>query len=545
MIFADVPLAEAEGALLAHSVRLAKASFKKGRKLSAADVALLREAGRANVIVARLEPGDVGEDEAASRIAAAAGGANLSPTAPFTGRCNLLAQAAGVLVVDRERLDRMNLVDEAITVATLPPYELVEARQLAATVKIIPFAAPGEAVARCAAIAAEGGPLLRVATLRPRQVGLVQTTLPGLKPSLLDKTVEAIDGRLAALGCPPAIERRCAHDEAALAAAIADIRAAGVAMILVSGASAITDRRDVVPAALIRVGGSVEHLGMPVDPGNLLMLGRLAGEPVLGLPGCARSPKLNGFDWVLQRLVADLPVGRRDIMLMGAGGLLKEIPTRPQPRAEPARSAAAAPRAPRIAALVLAAGRSSRMGSNKLLAEVAGKPMVAHVVDAALASQARPVVLVTGNEAERVAAALGDRPVQRVHNADFAAGISGSLKAGLRALGDEVDGALVCLADMPLLGAATLDRLIAAFNPVEGRAICVPTWNGKRGNPVLWSRRFFPEMAELAGDVGARHLIGEHAELVCEVAMADDAVLLDIDTPDALASLRREPLRTA
>jgi molybdenum cofactor cytidylyltransferase len=232
-------------------------------------------------------------------------------------------------------------------------------------------------------------------------------------------------------------------------------------------------------------------------------------------------------------------------MLMGAGGLLKEIPTRPQPRAEPARSAAAAPRAPRIAALVLAAGRSSRMGSNKLLAEVAGKPMVAHVVDAALASQARPVVVVTGNEAERVAAALGDRPVQRVHNADFAAGISGSLKAGLKALGDEVDGALVCLADMPLLGAATLDRLIAAFNPVEGRAICVPTWNGKRGNPVLWSRRFFPEMAELAGDVGARHLIGEHAELVCEVAMADDAVLLDIDTPEALASLRREPLRTA
>jgi molybdenum cofactor cytidylyltransferase len=194
---------------------------------------------------------------------------------------------------------------------------------------------------------------------------------------------------------------------------------------------------------------------------------------------------------------------------------------------------------------VLAAGRSSRMGSNKLLAEVAGRPMVTHVVDAALASQARPVVVVTGNEAERVAAALGDRPVQRVHNPDFAAGISGSLKAGLRALGDEVDGALICLADMPRLGAATLDRLIAAFNPVEGRAICVPTWNGKRGNPVLWSRRFFPAMAELAGDVGARHLIGEHADLVCEVAMADDAVLLDIDTPEALASLRREPLRTA
>jgi molybdenum cofactor cytidylyltransferase len=148
-----------------------------------------------------------------------------------------------------------------------------------------------------------------------------------------------------------------------------------------------------------------------------------------------------------------------------------------------------------------------------------------------------------------VKAALGDRPVRLVENPDFAAGISGSLKVGLRALDSAsdpaVDGALVCLGDMPLLSAAALDRLIAAFNPVEGRAICVPTWNGKRGNPVLWSRRFFAEMAELEGDVGARHLIGTHADLVCEVAMADDSVLTDIDTPEALAALRREPQATA
>lgn len=546
MIFAELPSEEAEGALLAHSVKLPKASFKKGRRLSAEDVAALLAAGRRTVIAARLEPGDVGEDEAAARIASAACGPGLVASAPFTGRCNLLASGPGLLVVDRERLDRLNLVDEAVTIASLPPYDVLEPRQMAATVKIIPFAAPRAAVEHCAAIAAEGGPLLRLASFRPRRVGLIQTTLPGLKPSILDKTVEAIDGRVVPLGCPPVTERRCPHEAGAVAAAIEAMRRDGAELILVAGASAITDRRDVIPAALEQAGGTVEHLGMPVDPGNLLMLGRLAGEPVLGLPGCVRSPKVNGFDWVLQRLVADLPVARRDIMLMGVGGLLKEIPTRPQPRAEGAAPALRAPRAPAIAALVLAAGRSSRMGgSNKLLAEVAGKPMVAHAVDAALASQARPVVVVVGNEAARVRAALGDRPVRIVENPEFAAGISGSLKAGLRALGDAVDGALVCLGDMPLLSAAALDRLIAAYNPVEGRAICVPTWNGKRGNPVLWSRRFFAEMSELEGDVGARHLIGSHADLVCEVAMADDAVLTDIDTPEALAALRRAPQATA
>ena len=535
MIFAELPSEEAEGALLAHSVKLPKASFKKGRRLSAEDVAALLAAGRRTVIAARLEPGDVGEDEAAARIAAAACGPGLVASAPFTGRCNLLASGPGLLVVDRERLDRLNLVDEAVTIASLPPYDVLEPRQMAATVKIIPFAAPRAAVERCAAIAAEGGPLLRLAAFRPRRVGLIQTTLPGLKPSILDKTVEAIDGRVVPLGCPPVTERRCPHEAGAVAAAIEAMRRDGAALILVAGASAITDRRDVIPAALEQAGGTVEHLGMPVDPGNLLMLGRLGGEPVLGLPGCVRSPKVNGFDWVLQRLVADLPVGRRDIMLMGVGGLLKEIPSRPQPRAEGAAPALRAPRAPTIAALVLAAGRSSRMGaSNKLLAEVAGKPMVAHAVDAALASQARPVVVVVGNEAARVRAALGDRPVGIVENPDFAAGISGSLKAGLRALGDAVDGALVCLGDMPLLSAAALDRLIAAYNPVEGRAICVPTWNGKRGNPVLWSRRFFGELMAVDGDIGGRHLIDHHSEAVVEVPVDGNGVFLDIDTPQTL-----------
>jgi len=548
MIFADLPVLEAEGALLVHSIRVGKLAFRKGRTLSADDVRALADAGRATATVARLDRDDIGEDIAATRIAQALAGPNVTLATAFTGRCNVLATAAGVLVVDRERLDRINLLDEAVTIATLPPYDVAQPREMVATVKIIPFAVSQAVLDACIAVAADGGPLVRVSAFRSRSVGLIQTRLPGIKESVLDKTVDVINGRLAALGCPPVNESRCAHDTAALAAAIAEMRGRGTELVLIAGASAITDRRDVIPAAIERAGGRVDHFGMPVDPGNLLLLGRLADDThVLGLPGCVRSPKVNGFDWVLQRLIADLPVTRADIMRMGAGGLLKEIPTRPQPRAGTEETATvAAPRAPRIAAILLAAGRSSRMGvANKLLTDIDGAPMVRHAVEAATASHARPVIVVTGNEQGKVQAALRGCKATFVHNPRFAEGMSTSLQAGLAALPANVDGALVCLGDMPLVTAAALDRLIAAFSPLEGRAICVPTWNGKRGNPVLWDRRFFAAMADLAGDVGAKHLIGEHADLVAEVAMSDDAVLTDIDTPEALAALRQAGTKQA
>jgi molybdenum cofactor cytidylyltransferase len=196
---------------------------------------------------------------------------------------------------------------------------------------------------------------------------LIQTRLPGTKESVLDKTVAVTARRIDACGGRLVGEQRCAHAVDALAARI---RAVSADLVLIAGASAITDRRDVLPAAIEAAGGVVEHFGMPVDPGNLLLLARLGDRPVLGLPGCARSPKLNGFDWVLQRLAAGLPVGRADIMAMGVGGLLMEIPTRPQPRdGTPARPGV-------VAAIVLAAGQSRRMGpDNKLLALVDGRPI--------------------------------------------------------------------------------------------------------------------------------------------------------------------------
>lgn len=540
MIFGPTATAGAEDCILAHSLRGPGFVFKKGRRLAADDIAQLLDAGIGEIIAARLEADDVHEDAAATELAAALTGEGLTASASFTGRCNLMVAQRGILLADRARIDAFNLVSDGITLATLAPYDLVEPHQMAATIKIIPFAVPRAALDACLAVLRDGGPLLQVAPLRPCRVGLVQTSLPGTKPSILDKTGVVMDQRLASLDCPPAAQRRCGHDSAEVAAALKELAAEGCDILLMSGASAIVDRRDVLPAGLEAAGGKVSHFGMPVDPGNLMLLGAYDGRPVIGLPGCARSPKQNGFDWVLQRFAAGLPVGRAEIQAMGVGGLLAEIPARPLPRAEATRKRPAAPRAPKVAAIVLAAGQSRRMGAeNKLLADVAGKPMVVHAVEAARAADTSSVIVVTGHEAADVRAALAGHEVGFVHNPDYAQGLSGSLRTAAAAAPTDADAVIVLLGDMPGVTAAHIDRLIAAFNPVEGRAICVPTRDGKRGNPVLWARRFLPEMAELRGDVGAKPLIGQNEDLVVEVEMTDRGVLEDIDTPEALARLRK------
>ncbi len=530
MKFGATPLSQAEGALLAHAMTLADRTLKKGHRLAAADIAAIGRAGFDEVVTARLEPGDVGEDEAAARLAEAFRGNGLTVDAPFTGRANLRAAAAGLAVVDVARIEAINAVDESVTIATVAPFQAVSPRNVVAVVKIVPFAVDQATLAAAAALGGRSTPPVRVAPFAPRRFGLIQTALGGVKESLVEKTIAVTSGRLETLGCRLERTERVAHRADAVAGCLESFRDGGIDVALILGASAIVDRRDAAPSALLRAGGTILRLGMPVDPGHLTLLGRLGEMHVLGLPGSARSPRTHGFDRVLQRIVAGIGVSGADIARMGVGGLLKEAAGRPAPRA--ARDEA-------VAGIVLAAGASRRMGAaNKLLAEIEGIPMVARAVDAVLASGADPVLVVTGHESEKIRATLAGRAVRFVHNADYAAGLSGSLKAALAALPDEAEGALVCLGDMPLVTARHLARLVEAFRAEDRPAICVPTHEGRRGNPSLWHRRFFGEMGEVTGDAGARALIGAHADAVVEVEMPDPGVLVDIDTPEALAAAR-------
>jgi molybdenum cofactor cytidylyltransferase len=533
MKFGPASPREAVGGVTVHTLRHGPLLLKKGTTIGVAEVESLEKAGVRDVVVVRLEPGDVSEDEAASSIANAVTGEGIHVERAFTGRANLFAARAGVLVIDRGIVDRINGIDEAITFATLPAFKPVVEGEMIATVKIIPFGVEGSL--RDAAVKAAGSGALRIAPYVIKRVGVVSTLLPGLSPKVIEKTLRVTAERLAPAGATIIAEKRVPHEQQALSAAVKDMLALGAELVIVFGASAIADRRDVIPAAITGIGGAIEHFGMPVDPGNLLLVGSAAGVPVLGAPGCARSPVENGFDWVLMRLLAGLKVTRAELMGLGVGGLLMEIVTRPQPRAKPETEGNR-----HVAAIVLAAGRSTRMGGpNKLLAELNGKKLVRIATEQALASKASEVIVVTGHQAELVEQALAGLKVKFVRNPDFAGGLASSVKAGIAAVSRDADGAVICLGDMPLIDARLVDRLVEAFDPDRGNLIVVPVAEGRRGNPVLWSRRFFSELLTLDGDIGARHLIAKHSEAVAEVPVDGEGAFLDIDTPQALETARR------
>ena len=440
-------------------------------------------------------------------------------------RLVVVQPVAPAVEADVDARGSLNTIDSAITFATIEPDRIVEPGDLVATVKIIPLGVPEASVAEAERTAA----LISIAPLEKRRAGLVLTTLPGVKAPQLDRAEQSQRQRLAALGCTLAAVERVAHDEDAVAEAI---RRMDCDPILLLGASAITDPNDVIPAAIRRAGGEVLHVGMPVDPGNLLVLGAHQERTVIGVPGCARSLARSGFDRVLERTVAGVAIRPSDIMQMGVGGLMKDIDTRPHPRHAPTVSTH------RIGAVVLAAGQSKRMGArNKLLAEVNGQPMVRRAVGTLVEAEVSPIVVVVGHEADAVRAALDGCDVDVVHNADFANGLSTSIRAGAGAIDGRVDGALFMLSDMPWVTRTHLESLIAAFDPETGHSICVPTHAGRRGNPILWSARFFRAMQRLTGDVGARPLLAEHAAQIVEVEVSDRGVHFDVDTPQALAEL--------
>lgn len=542
MIFGEIPLDEAQGAILAHGQRAGARRLRKGLRLGVEDIAALRDAGVATVAAFRLDDDDVTEDVAAEKIASACAGSTLTASAAFTGRGNLYAAQDGLVLFDQDRLNAINKIDESITVAALRPHAPIHARQMVATVKIIPFAVPESRLQDC--LEKLGGkPLFEIAPYSGIRAALIETTLgePSAKASA--KLKKVTQERLSAVRGTLDNHIQVGHKQGEIGEAVGNLAETDCELILIAGATATTDRRDVVPTGIMEAGGEIDHFGMPVDPGNLLLLAHIKDTPVIGLPGCAKSPKLNGFDWVLERVAAGIRVDSNDVMSMGSGGLLKEIGTRPLPRSqateEPRPSTAAAPN---IAAVVMAAGTSSRMGGkNKLLEAIDGTAMLRLTVESVLASQAHPIVVVTGRDAEEVRGALSGLDVRFAHNADFEEGMSSSLRVGVEALGEEADGALICLGDMPFVERHDMNKLIAAFDEDEGRTICLPVYQGKWGNPVLWSHQYFREMAAVSGDKGARELLHVYAERVCEVSVENDGVMRDFDTPEAIEAISARP----
>lgn len=424
MIFARFGCLEAEGVVLAHTLRLSHRTIKKGKSLTSDDLIDIQNAGIDYVAGARLEAGDINEDQAAISVANALAGANLTVGKPLGGRCNLYARRQGVVVIDRARIDAINLTDGAISVATLPEHAEAAAEQAVASIKVIPFAVSQPLVDQCVELASGGGTeesdnlAVSLKPYKPVPVALILTEATGLKASVLDSTREVTQARLQSMGSQVVFEQRCSHSIEDVSQALKRALVSECELILICGATVTVDTGDVVPSAIVREGGKVDHFGMPVEPGNMLLLAHHGSCTIVNLPGCSRSPKLNGLDWVLQRILAGIPVGRRDIQMMGVGGLIKDIP-------------------------MIERIKSERIKKQRRQKQVSGD-------------------------------------------------------------------------------------------------IVAPFKDGRRGNPVLWARRYFSAMKALTGDMGARGLLKEHAGNVWDVPISDDDIFADIDTPEALAEVKAE-----
>ncbi|WP_332811079.1 molybdopterin-binding/glycosyltransferase family 2 protein [Sphingomonas sp.] len=534
MIFRTFAVEEAEGLVLAHAVRLSDQILRKGHRLTRSDVEQMSGEGIKTVLGARLESDDMLEDEAATWLAAALPRTYLRCSKAATGRVNVYATVAGLFTADKAAVDRCNAVDPAITLACLADHARVAAGDMVATFKIIPLAVARSKVSEAAEILGSAQPL-DVRPFRPHAVALILTLLPSLKSSLVDKTRRVLEQRLARSGSSIVSEARVPHDTDTVAEAIRlalGAQAGRPDLIVIFGASAVSDPLDVIPQAIRLAGGEVVQVGMPVDPGNLLVLGEVGATPVLGAPGCARSPKENGFDWVLDRLLAGEKVGAQEIRAMGVGGLLVEIPSRPQPRETSADRLAS------VAAVLLAAGTASRIGDgrHKLLAEFDGVALVRRIAQAACDSDIADLVVVTGHRYAEIEAALAGLPAEIAHNPDFATGMASSLIAGFASnAAARADGMLVMLADMPAVTTADLSALIDAFRAARGQAIVRAVARGVPGNPVILPSVLRSEVMRLEGDVGARHLIESAGVPVIDVEIGDNA-RLDVDTADAVVA---------
>ncbi len=334
MKFEAVPIENARGLILGHNVigDSGRRVLRKGKELTDDDLARLEDLCRRTVYVAQLEAGDVKENDAATRLARAASKDSLRLSRARTGRVNLYAQNLGLLRIDLERLERLNAC-EGVTLATLPVHSVVRQGKMAATLKIIPYALT-ESQMGAAQIAAEK--LLGFSRLMPRRVGLILSGSPSSRERVVRGFREALGERLemlrARLGDVDFISLDDEEGEARLSRAIEHQLTGGAEMLLLAGETAIMDRHDITPRAVERAGGRVECYGAPVDPGNLLLLAYHGTVPIVGAPGCSRSPKTNIVDLILPRLLAGDLLTRHDIARLGHGGLLEDVPERPLPR---------------------------------------------------------------------------------------------------------------------------------------------------------------------------------------------------------------------
>ncbi|MEP3197849.1 MAG: molybdopterin-binding/glycosyltransferase family 2 protein [Lentilitoribacter sp.] len=523
MKFGEYPIDECVGHVLAHSLKLGDFRLSKGTIVTHEHVEILCKLGQLLLTVAIVEDGDFSEDEAAKRIGTKFNSSNILATTPVAGRVNLIADCDGVLLIKKEDIDAFNDVDETITIASLAPYARVQKGMLLATIKIIPYGVTEQNLAL--ALQRVSNNTIAISEFEPALCDIILTETEGFKQSLLKKGEDVLTERLRPLKLTVQSTQTVSHDAKSIAQAMAKCQ---TNKIFVLGASATSDRNDVIPSAIVQSGGKITRFGMPVDPGNLLLLAEHGARNIIGMPGCVRAPALNGADWVLERLAANVKISSQDIARMGVGGLLKEISQRPLPRATPKV------RSQGVAAIVLAAGSSRRMGNDdKLFRQIKGQSLLRRSVTQISSADISTTFVVVRKITQAHHNELNGLNVQLVEAPEASLGMSASMRAGILAAGPNVKAYLICLADMPDITNDHINAIIKAHDPVIDRNIVRPmTASGEYGHPVLFDGKYYEDMTSIEGDTGAKSVVQSAKDQVYDIEM-DGAITIDLDTPRA------------
>ena len=526
MYFGQVKVNECVNSILAHTVTIDGKKFLKGRIISKEDQEYFVKNNLEYLICAKLAKKDIHEDNAANILAKMFNNNTLALEKAFTGRANILANESGLLVINEEKIRKFNKISNSITIATLQNNCIVHKGEMIATIKIIPFSIMEKSIKTIEKINLKKS--IQVQTYKAKKCALLLTHFNQENIKLNNISQKRIKERLDPLNCSINIIKTCEHNSNDITKNIKKFAEKDIDLILILGSSAIVDIRDKIPEAIVNSGGKIIRFGMPVDPGNLLLLGKIKNTPIIGLPGCARSPTLNGFDWVLERLLSGNAISNNDISDMGVGGLLKTINKRKTSLTKDIKY--------KITNIILAAGQSKRMlNDNKLLIKINKKTMLATMITKSLNSSADNTVLVLGYQSDVIQEIIQDKNITTIVNKDFTKGLSSSLQCGISALPDDCDAAVIILADMPGITSTIIDNMINSFNPKKNNSIIIPTFNKKRGNPILLDRKFFPDILRVTGDKGAKDIIKNNKNSILEVPQKNSSVLNDIDTKEDLS----------
>ncbi len=532
MKFGEKPIGACLGDLLVNSVKTSDGKLPKGTSLSKLHIKKLRSMGIERLLVASLQKGDVDENSAAKLLSTAFCKIGFKLSVPATGRVNFIAEHLSISRLDVDKIKKLNEIDEAITFATVMPDQLLTKGQLVATLKIIPYAVSKRSIDKALKLITSGE-LLSCRQIIPRNFSLIQTTFEHTKPSILLATENVTRTRLAQLECSLIDCQVVAHSSEYVSHALMRAREQGAQAFLLCGASAIADRSDILPEALRMAGGEIFHFGLPVDPGNLSMVGEWDGMLVIGMPGCARSPKLNGLDWLLQKSLAGIKLNKSELSRMAVGGLLADIASRPLPRKLVNKNFS---KEKNVAGILLAAGSSKRMGTdNKLLLPMNnGMTMISWIAQTYLNSEINKLIVVTGFQEKAVKKALQGIDVEFIYNPHFEKGQASSVSAGIESLTDQYESALIGLGDMPFVTTDLINRLIESHHLLSKPdiRITLPLLDGKRSNPVIWGRAFFEELCNISGEQGGRQIFSDYLSAINGVSWDKRQFVEDIDQPE-------------